>query len=247
MPLDNRMKLDIVVPVLNEEQTLGTGIRTLHRFLSQELPLGWHITIADNGSTDSTLQLAQQLCDEMEGVGYIHIPEKGRGLALRLAWLKSPAAVVAYMDVDLSTELEALPRLLAALEGGAHIAIGSRLHTISQVRRSFKREVLSRGYNLIIRALFRAPFRDAQCGFKALTDVAARDLVPQVRNQNWFFDTELLLLAAHRGYTVHEVPVPWKEDPDSRVKMWKTVAEDLRGLLRLRLNFWGLTGKRADD
>ncbi|MDP7470699.1 MAG: hypothetical protein QGI79_07820, partial [Dehalococcoidia bacterium] len=82
---------------------------------------------------------------------------------------------------------------------------------------------------------------------KALTDVAARDLVPQVRNQNWFFDTELLLLAAHRGYTVHEVPVTWKEDPDSRVKMWKTVAEDLRGLLRLRLNFWGLTGKRADD
>ena len=240
------MTLDIVVPVFNEEHALGTSIRTLHGFLSQVLPPGWHITIADNGSTDSTLQVARQLSDEMEGVGYIHIPEKGRGRALRRAWLESPAATVAYMDVDLSTELESLPRLLAAMEDGAHIAIGSRLHATSQVRRSFKREALSRGYNILIRTLFRAPFRDAQCGFKALTSEAARELVPQVRDQSWFFDTELLLLAAHRGHTIHEVPVTWKEDPDSRVKVWKTVAEDLRGLLRLRLNFWGLTGKGTD-
>ncbi len=240
------MTLDVVVPVYNEERGLAPGIRTLHRFLSQNLPPGWHITIADNGSTDSTPQMARQLSEEMEGVGYIHLPEKGRGRALRRAWLESPADVVAYMDMDLSTELEALPQLLAALEDGGQVAIGSRLHPASRVRRSLRREALSRGYNLLIRALFRAPFSDAQCGFKALRREAAQELVPQVRDQDWFFDTELLLLAAQRGYTIREVPVAWKEDPDSRVKVWRTVAQDLRGLLHLRLGFWGLTGKEAD-
>ena len=240
------MTLDVVVPVYNEERGLAPSIHTLHRFLSQNLPPGWRITIADNGSTDTTPQVARQLSHELEGVGYVHIPEKGRGRALRRAWLESPADVVAYMDVDLSTELEALPQLLAALEDGAQVAIGSRLHPASRVRRSFKRESLSRGYNLIIRALFRAPFSDAQCGFKALRREAAQELVPRVQDQDWFFDTELLLLAARQGHPIREVPVTWKEDPDSRVKVWRTVAQDLRGLLRLRLGFWGLTGKEAD-
>jgi glycosyltransferase involved in cell wall biosynthesis len=237
------MTLEVVVPVYNEERGLAPSIRTLHRFLSQNLAPGWRIAIADNGSTDSTPKVAQQLSDELEQVGYIHMPEKGRGRALRRVWLESPADVVAYTDVDLSTELEALPRLLAALEDGAQIAIGSRLHPTSRVRRSLKREALSRGYNLLIRALFRAPFSDAQCGLKALRREAARELVPQVQDQDWFFDTELLLLAARRGYPIREVPVTWKEDPDSRVKVWRTVAQDLRGLLRLRLGFWGLTAK----
>lgn len=235
--------VDVVVPVYNEETDLAKGVRTLHRFMSQNLPPGWRITIADNGSTDSTLQVAQQLSRELEHVGYIHLPEKGRGRALRRAWLESPADVVAYMDVDLSTELEALPRLLTALEEGAQVAIGSRLHPTSRVRRSLRREALSRGYNLLIRALFWPPFRDAQCGFKALRREAAQSLIPLVQDQNWFFDTELLLLAAHQGYTVRELPVAWNEDPDSRVKVWKTVSQDLRGLLRLRLNFWGIGGK----
>lgn len=228
--------VDIVIPVYNEERVLERSVETLRSFLAQHLPYRWRVLVADNASTDGTLALAQELARRYEDVDYLHLPQKGRGRALRQAWLASEAEVVSYMDVDLSTDLVAFPPLVAAiLEEGYDVAIGTRLGPGSQTNRSPRRELISRTYNLLIKAFFFSRFSDAQCGFKALSRRAAQELLPLVENQEWFFDTELLLLAEKGGYRIKEVPVRWVEDPDTRVRIARTVSEDLRGLLRMRL------------
>lgn len=229
------MSVDVVVPVYNEEQVLEPSIATLREFLARRLPGQWLITIADNASTDRTLDIARALSEKYPDVTYIHLDLKGRGRALRKAWLESPADIVAYMDVDLATDLGAFPLLLGAIEQeGYDVAIGSRILRGAQVKRSPKRELLSRGYNRMIRALFRVSFHDAQCGFKALRASVARELVPLVKDQAWFFDTELLLLAARKGYRIKEVPVVWTEAEHTTVHVRKTVTEDIKGLIRMR-------------
>jgi len=228
--------IDVVVPVYNEEHILAQSVATLRQFLSEGFPHQWRILIADNASTDSTLAVAQELAEKHPDVASLHIPQKGRGRALKAAWLGSAADIVSYMDVDLSTELEAFPPLVEAIASeGYDIAIGSRLSPDSDTRRSLKREVLSRGYNRMIKALFFTRFSDAQCGFKALSRQAVRELVPLVQDNEWFFDTELLILAEKAGYPVREIPVRWLEDADTRVNIRRTVWQDIRGLVRLRL------------
>ena len=226
--------VDIVIPVYNEEQALPRSIVILADFLKANLRNPWQIVIADNASTDKTQSVAEMLCERYSGVTYIHIPQKGRGRALKAAWLDSAADIVSYMDVDLSTELSHFPPLVRSLEQGYHVAVGSRLSKGSRVTRSLKREVVSRSYNLLIKSMFFTPFRDAQCGFKALTRQAARAIVPHVKNDNWFFDTELLIIAAKRGYRIKQVPVKWDDDPNTTVNIAGTAAEDVKGLLRLR-------------
>ncbi len=226
--------LDVIIPVYNEEHVLAASIATLEAFLTENMSgYDWTITVADNASTDRTLAVAQELAEHKPRVGYIHLDQKGRGRALRAAWSVSSADLLAYMDVDLSSGLESFPELIGAVAGGYDIAIGSRLHPESDIVRSLKREILSQGYNTILKLAFSAPISDAQCGFKAITRSCARALIPLVQNQEWFFDTELLILAAKNGYRIKEVPVRWVEDPDSRVNITKTVMEDLRGVLRL--------------
>jgi glycosyltransferase involved in cell wall biosynthesis len=228
--------VDVVIPVYNEEHVLEHSVETLRSFLHQHLPYPSRVLIADNASTDNTLAVAQRLAERHEDVDYLHLPEKGRGRALRLAWLASDADAVSYMDVDLSTDLASFPPLIVSiLEDGYDVAIGTRLGAGAQTTRSPRRDFISRVYNLIIKALFFTRFSDAQCGFKALSRQAAQELVPLIENQEWFFDTELLLLAEKGGYRVKEVPVRWVEDPDTRVRVVKTMMEDLRGLLRIRL------------
>ena len=226
--------VDIVVPVYNEEQALPRSILILTDFLKDNLPNPWRVVIADNASTDDTRSVSEMLCERYAGVGYLHLPQKGRGRALRTAWMDSTADILSYMDVDLSTDLVHFPQLVQVLESGDHIAIGSRLSKGSRVTRSLKREVISRGYNLMIRSMFFPGFPDAQCGFKAIMRQAAQAIVPHVKNNNWFFDTELLLIAAKRGYRIRSVPVKWDDDPTSTVNVASTAAEDIRGLLRLR-------------
>ena len=230
--------VDIVVPVLNEEQALAPCIDQLRDFLAGALKQHtWRIVVADNGSTDGTLNVAKaQAKRHPKQVGYVHLDVRGRGRALRRAWLESDADVVSYMDVDLSTGLDAFPELVDAIvDDGYHVAFGSRLASGARTTRSLKREAISRSYNLMIRLGMRAHFQDAQCGFKALSRGSAQVLVPAVVNNHWFFDTELLLIAEKRGFRLKEVPVEWKEDPDSRVKIVRTAIEDLQGLARLRL------------
>ena len=227
--------IDIVIPVYNEERDLGPSVRRLHDYLGSDFPFPAVITIADNASRDGTLAVAQGLANELTRVRVIHLDKKGRGRALRAAWLQSDARVVAYMDVDLSTDLKALLPLVAPLlSGHSDIAIGSRLARGSRVRRGLKREFISRCYMLVLRLALGAHFTDAQCGFKAVRTSVAKQLLPMVKDEAWFFDTELLILAQRAGMRIHEVPVDWTDDPDSRVAIMRTSIEDLRGVLRLR-------------
>ena len=233
--------LDVVVPVLNEAQDLPPNITRLHEFLSGQLnDYDWRIVIADNGSTDSTPDIAKALSQPHARVGYIRVEQRGRGRALARAWVNSDADIVSYMDVDLATDLSHLRELVEAVGNEDYdIAIGSRLKKGAQViGRPPKRELISRVYSLIFRAMFLTRFRDAQCGFKALSRRAANDVVPLVQDTGWFFDTELLILAEKNGYRIKEVPVKWIDDPDSRVRITTTAYEDMKGLLRLR--FGGL-------
>jgi glycosyltransferase involved in cell wall biosynthesis len=228
--------VDVVVPVYNEQGALERSVRSLHRYLSAEFPFSWRIVIADNASTDATPAIAATLARELPGVELVRIARKGRGLALREAWSRSDARVVCYMDVDLSTDLRGLLPLVAPLMSGhSDVAIGSRLARGARVVRGPKRELISRSYNRLLRTVLRARFSDAQCGFKAMTATAAKRLLDDVRDDGWFFDTELLVLAQRRGLRIHEVPVDWVDDPDSRVDIVRTAIEDLRGVARLAM------------
>ncbi len=229
-------EVEIVVPVYNEEAALERSIRRLHRFLTESFPFGWRIVIADNASTDRTPEVARALQAKLRGVSYLRLERKGRGRALREAWTRSDARVVAYMDVDLSTDLRALLPLVAPLlSGHSDVAIGSRLAHGARVVRGPKRELISRFYNRLLHATLRARFSDAQCGFKAVRRDALDGLLTAVRDNAWFFDTELLVLAQRRGLRIHEVPVDWVDDPDSRVDIVRTALEDLKGIARLAL------------
>ncbi|MEV0028657.1 glycosyltransferase [Nocardia sp. NPDC050793] len=226
--------LDVVIPVYNEETDLGVCVRRLHAYLGGGFPFPARITIADNASTDTTLQVAQLLAAEYDDVRVVHLDAKGRGRALRAVWEHSDAQVVAYMDVDLSTDLDALLPLVAPLVSGhSDLAIGTRLSAGSRVVRGPKREFISRSYNLILKAALRIGFSDAQCGFKAMRTDVARRLLPLVQDGEWFFDTELLVLAERAGLRIHEVPVDWIDDPDSRVDIVDTARKDLQGIWRL--------------
>jgi putative flippase GtrA len=229
-PLD----VEIVIPVYNEASTLARSVRRLHAHLVSGFPFAARITIADNASNDGTWEIARQLATELPAVQAVRLEVKGRGRALYAAWSASEARVLAYMDVDLSTDLAALLPLVAPLlSGHSDLAIGSRLARGARVRRGPKRELISRGYNAILHLILRTHFSDAQCGFKAIRLDRARELLPLVRDRSWFFDTELLVLAERSGMRIHEVPVDWIDDPDSRVNIVATAIEDLRGVARL--------------
>jgi putative flippase GtrA len=236
--------VEIVVPVHNEEAALEASIVRLHEYLSAAFPFSWRITIVDNASTDSTLFCAARLARNLPSVRARHLGEKGRGRALRAAWTESDAPVLAYMDVDLSTDLAGLLPLVAPLVSGhSDLAIGSRLTPESSVARSPKRELFSRSYNLLLRATFATRIRDAQCGFKALRAEVAHKLLPAVRDEGWFFDTELLLLAERNGLRIHQVPVDWVDDADSRVRVSRTALDDLAGTARMAWTFLNGRGR----
>ncbi|GGV01468.1 sugar translocase [Actinomadura cremea] len=222
------------MPVYNEERVLAAGIGRLHAYLADTFPYSFRVTVVDNASTDGTWAVARRLTAEHAGVRAIRLDLKGRGRALRHAWGTSDADVVAYMDVDLSTDLDAfLPLVAPLISGHSDLAIGSRLSRGAAVVRGPRREVISRCYNLLLRATLAAGFSDAQCGFKAARTEIVQALLPQVEDEEWFFDTELLLLAERNGLRIHEVPVDWVDDPDSRVDVLRTARDDLRGMARV--------------
>jgi putative flippase GtrA len=234
--------LDVVIPVHNEEAELEGSVERVRQHLLT-LPWSFRLTVADNASTDGTALVARRLAQRYDEVRALHLPEKGRGRALKAAWSESDAAVLVYMDVDLSTDLNALLPLVAPLlSGHSDLAIGSRLSRGARTVRGPKREVVSRSYNLLLRGTLRARFSDAQCGFKAIRAEVAHSLLPVVHDDAWFFDTELLVLAERTGLRIHEVPVDWVDDPDSRVDIVRTALDDLRGIARLG---WSLTRGRV--
>ena len=233
-PDRDRPVLDVVVPVFDEERDLEPSVRRLHAHLTAQFPYAFRITVADNASTDATPEIARRLAAELPGVRAVRLEQKGRGRALHAVWSASDAAVLAYCDVDLSTDLAALLPLVAPLIfGHSDLAIGTRLGRGARVVRGAKREFVSRSYNLLLRGALAARFTDAQCGFKAVRADVAQRLLPLVQDTGWFFDTELLVLAERAGLRIHEVPVDWVDDPDSSVDIVATAAEDLRGIARL--------------
>ncbi|VXB12387.1 bifunctional glycosyltransferase family 2/GtrA family protein [Arthrobacter sp. 8AJ] len=228
------LALEIVVPVYNEEAVLENSITRLAEYLTNEMPSTWKITIADNASTDQTSVIAARLSEHLPNVEYRRLEVKGRGFALRDAWSASDAKVLAYLDVDLSTDLAALPPLVAPLlSGHSDISIGTRLGQSSRVSRGAKREFISRSYNFLLRRTMQVQFSDAQCGFKAIRADVAKRLLPHVEDNGWFFDTELLIIAERSGLRIHEIPVDWVDDPDSRVDIKQTAFDDLRGMVRV--------------
>ncbi|WP_167001370.1 bifunctional glycosyltransferase family 2/GtrA family protein [Mumia sp. ZJ430] len=236
--------IDVVVPVLNEAHILERSVQRLRTYLDLEVPFACRVVIADNDSTDGTAEVAERLAATLSDVRLVRVPERGRGRALSTVWSRSDATVVAYMDVDLSTDLGALMPLVAPLlSGHSDVAIGTRLRRDSRVVRGVKREILSRGYNALLRVVLGARFSDAQCGFKAVRTDVAKALLPYVEDTGWFFDTELLVLAERAGLRIAEVPVDWVDDPDSRVAIASTVRDDLWGMARMAR---GLTTGRLD-
>ena len=230
--------IDIVLPCFNEERALPQSVQRLHAFLSTTLAAyTWRIVIADNGSTDGTFAAAVALSEELSATRALRLARQGKGRTLRTAWTESRADIVAHMDVDLSTDLVHLPALVKAIvDQEDDIAIGSRLLPESRVTgRTLVREFTSRAYSVLFCTMFWTAFRDAQCGFKAVSRRVADDLVPQVRGNGWFFDSELLILAQKCDYRIRELPVNWNDDLDSRVRIFPTAWEQVKGLLRLRL------------
>ena len=230
-----RLTLDVVVPVFNEERRLPLHIDHLYRYLDEQLTCSWTITIAENGSTDRTWAIAQELAQRYPSIRTVCHRRHGRGRALAEAWQQSQAEVVCYMDVDLATDLTCLPQLLKAVREGSDLAVGSRRTPGAVVQRSRGRAMLSAIYNRLVQCLFRVPVTDTQCGFKAARRQAILPLLAQVRSPAWFFDTELLLRAHAHGLRVQEVPVRWVEDRDSRVRMPWAIVEMGWSLLRLKL------------
>jgi putative flippase GtrA len=229
-----RPTVEIAIPVHNEETALERSVRRLVDFCAEHLPYSFRVVIADNASADRTQEIGEALAAELDHVDYVRLSEKGRGRALRRVWSRSDAEVLAYMDVDLSTGLEALLPLVAPLiSGHSDLAIGTRLARGSRVVRGPKREVISRCYNRLLHLTLRSRFSDAQCGFKAGRATVIKAMLPRVEDQAWFFDTELLVLAERSGLRIHEVPVDWVDDPDSRVDIARTALDDLRGIVRL--------------
>lgn len=237
-------KVDLVIPVLNEAKALEHSVRTVREFLGRGFPYPWQVTVADNGSKDGTFEIAQRLASEFPDVRCFRLEQRGRGRALRHAWTRSDADIVAYTDVDLSTELEALEKLCRAIhEQGYDVGTGSRLLPESQVTRGPKREFISRCYNLFVKAVLFTKFSDAQCGFKAVSRRVVQEILPQIEDEAWFFDTELLTLAEKQGYRIFDQPVRWIDDDDSRVKIVSTAWEDIKGVVRVRRYLWSAKGR----
>ncbi len=230
------LRVDVVIPCLNEVKVLRDSVQKTLACFDANPKYAWRVVIADNGSSDGTSELARQMETEDPRVKALVLAIRGRGLALKEAWTTSDADIVSYMDADLSTDLQHLPVLIDMVASGScEVAIGTRLARKSDIRRSLKREITSRGYVAMIRATFpRLKITDAQCGFKALSRRAVNEIVPEIENRMWFFDTELLILAHRKKLKIRELPVRWVEDPDTKVKIIKTAMEDIRGLARMR-------------
>ncbi|HDH05625.1 MAG TPA: glycosyltransferase [Nitrospirae bacterium] len=226
----------VVLPVYNEEKALRQSVKTLTSFLREHDNYNWKIVIADNNSRDSTGEIGRLLESENPLVQYLHIPRKGRGIALRTAWEQTDCDFVSYMDIDLSTSLDALIRAVDLLNQGADIVVGNRLAKNSNTKRCLKREFVSRSYNVVIKTALGTHFRDAHCGFKTGRREVVRKILPYIEDNEWFFDTELLFYGEKLGHRIVEIPVTWVEDPDTKAKIFKDAYDDLCGLYRLRFH-----------
>ncbi len=234
------MTFDVTIPVLNEEATLEQNSLILHKFLKKHFPnpQQWQIVIADNGSTDTTLEIAKKLANQVPEITCVRVSDKGVGLALKTSWGQSEADIVGYMDLDLATDLSHFLEVYEAIvEKDFDLVYGTRLHSKSKViGRSFKREIASRVFNFLLKIYLRVGFSDGMCGFKFLK----REVYPKLNrlgaeNNGWFFSTELLTTAEWAGLKIYELPVKWTDDvTSSRVKVLPLAKKYIRSMIALK-------------
>jgi glycosyltransferase involved in cell wall biosynthesis len=238
-----KKKIALVLPVYNEEEQLETNTLKVYKFLQKFTHYDWRIIIASNGSTDNTVDIGRRLAENYPAIDIRHFSQKGRGGALKRTWLAADAEILSYMDIDLSADLGFYLQLIKAVDKGFDLAVGSRLAPGAGVKRGFKRELISRSYNLLIKSLFHTQFSDAQCGFKAISQKAAQKVLPLVVDTQWFFDSEVLIISEKAGFKIFDLPISWQDDPGSTVKILKTARGDLEGLFRL---WWSRPWRRLE-
>jgi glycosyltransferase involved in cell wall biosynthesis len=234
------MTFDVTIPVLNEEETLDQQVRILHNFLSQHFPnkSQWKIVIADNGSTDQTEEIANQLSNELSEVQLVKVPKRGVGLALKTSWEQSTADIVGYMDLDLATDLSHFLEAFEAIKKDNYdLVYATRLHKNSQViGRTLKREISSQGFNFILKNYLNVNFSDGMCGFKWLKRATYPTLkAAGADNDGWFFSTELLTTAEWNQLKIKELPVKWTDDAgSSKVKILPLAKRYLKAMRELK-------------
>lgn len=232
----NCMKnIEIILPVYNEEKILKKNVLKVKQFFDKYCK-NFLIVIVDNGSTDHTYEIAESLQNEYSNIAAFRLKEKGRGRALRFRILNSPFPFIGYMDIDLSSNLSCLLRMYEELSRGYDIVIGSRLLPGAEVQRSLIRRFLSTGYSFLVQCILNLPYKDYQCGFKLFRRERILDLLTLIKNNNWFFDTELIYYAHNNKLRIKEIPVLWKERKRGKVRLIPTIVEDVLGIVRLKLN-----------
>ena len=234
------MRIDIVLPVFNEELSLEEQVHKASVFIREKLSdLGIiRLVVADNGSTDQTADIVRRLAQSNEILRFVQVSRPGVGLALRTAWLQSEADIVGYMDLDLATDLGHLREALEPLtQDIVDVVAGSRLKLGSRVvGRSLKREITSRSFNYIIRWYLGTAFSDGMCGFKFLQRKHLPAIIGEgAVSEGWFFSTELLFCAQHLGLRLLDLPVTWTDDPNSKVQISKLAIQYMLAMRRLKV------------
>ena len=208
----------------------------MHKYLTENIKEDWKIIIANNASTDNTKYIANDLTRKLHNIKAVHLQFKGKGNAIKYVWSNYKADVYAFCDVDLSTDISCLKDLFYSILEGNDLIAGSRYLRTSKSMRTFNRLFLSKNYIYLVKLLFKTKFDDFQCGFKAVNKRIAEEILPKVKNKEWFFDTELVILAEQsKRYKIKQIPVKWYENKDTKVKIFKTAYDFISNLIKLRL------------
>jgi len=244
------MKVDFCLPIYNEEKILEKNVLKLLNYCSaQQFNFDWKITIVSNGSSDSSSTIGEKLkAENSDKINFINIKTPGRGQALKTYWLKSPADIVVYMDIDLAVSLDEIPRLIQPIINKTFdLLVGSSLMPESKIKRSFIRELSSQSYNFLSRVILKHNFSDMQCGFKAVKAEVFKKIAPYIKDTKWFFDTELIIFTKIFGYKIKEIPVNWSEnrydERESKVNMFKDSFKFLYNLIALKIRLANIKKK----
>jgi len=231
-----KKKVVLMLPVYNEERIIEDSVNTLHEYMKNNIIFDWKIVIVNNGSTDKTSKISKNLQKKYKNIDYVEIEKKGRGNALRESWKNYDADIYSYCDCDLATDISQLRELFDSIDRGANISTGNRYKKDSQTRRTLTRLITSKTYLFLIKILFNTKVSDFQCGFKAIDKKTKDDIVTITKDNDWFFDTELLLLAEREGYNIAQIPVTWTEKriKDSKVRVIPASLNNLINLIKLK-------------
>jgi glycosyltransferase involved in cell wall biosynthesis len=232
-------KVDIMLPVYyGNFPEIEPSIKKQVSFFRKALKnYDWHLVLAINGKNpENVIALAKQLHARYSHVRYEYVAQPGKGSGVMHAWLKSKADIVSYMDIDLATDIKDFPSLIEQIEDGYDLSIGSRYHPLSKVKRGLKRTFVSIIYHKFFMKYIMGArdYTDGQCGFKAINQRVVKELLPLVKNRNWFFESELLFIAQKKGFKIKEIPVAWRESEFSGLTLYKAIWEFLKSIVELR-------------